>query len=58
MNEYFLLFIDQAIYTGWAKTDCFLKFVTSVPQFAIHQILAFFVKNKTAIKINNLIVAH
>ena len=57
MNIFYYLSTKQYI-QGGPKTDCFLKFVTSVPQFAIHQILAFFVKNKTAIKINNLIVAH
>ena len=32
--------------------------MSHVPQLAKYQIVAFFVKNKTAIKINNLIVAH
>ena len=33
--------------------------INDVPQFAIHQIVAFFMENKNAIKIiNNLIVAH
>ena len=57
MNMFYYLSTKQYI-QGGPKTDCFLKFVTSVPQFAIHQILAFFVKNKNAIKVNNLILEH